>query len=106
MKAASPFAAIYAVVGGKVALAFGAVTFVLVFLIAALQVASRHALKEYVDDQLARVPWDVSVYQGVDFEAAPAMRAAIASVAMVDRVEDIHFLRSMVPATTVAYVDA
>lgn len=97
--------AVFRIVGRDVAFAFGAITFVLVLLIAALQVASRHALREYVDDQLARVPWDVSVYQGNDFESAPRMREAIAEVPGVARVEDIHFLRTMVPTTTVGYVD-
>src|SRR6266852_19784 len=98
-------AALFAIVGRRVALSFGAVTFVLVFLIAALQVASRHALKAYVEDQMARVPWDVSVYQGTDFDSAPATREAIAKVPGVVEAEDLFFLRTMVPTTTVAYVD-
>ena len=84
---------------------FGGVTFVLVFLIAALQVASRHALEDYVEDQLARLPWDLSVYQGTDLPSAAAMRDALARVDGIARVEDLHFLRTMVPTTTVGYVD-
>ncbi|MEP7068539.1 MAG: FtsX-like permease family protein [Usitatibacter sp.] len=98
-------AALFAIVGRRVAFAFGAVTFVLVFLIAALQVSSRHALKSYVEDQLARVPWDLSVYQANDFESAPAMREAIGKVAGIAATADLYFLRTMMPAATVGYVD-
>lgn len=97
--------ALFPIVGARVAASFGLVTFVLVFLIAALQVASRHALKSYVEDQLARVPWDLSPYQGTDFESAGAMREAIAKVAGVAETQDLYFLRTMMPASTVGYVD-
>ncbi len=98
-------AALLRIVARGLAPAFGGVTLVLVLLIAALQVASRHALKDYVEDQLARVPWDISVYQGSDFGSAGAMREAIARVDGVTQVEDLYFLRAMVPTTTVGYVD-
>src|SRR6266851_1236366 len=98
-------ATLFAIVGRRVALSFGAVTFVLVFLIAALQVASRYALKEYIEDQMARVPWDVSLYQGTDLESAAEMRTAIAKVRGVVEAQDLFFLRTMVPTTTVGYVD-
>jgi len=77
----------------------------LVFLIAALQVTSRYALKDYVEDQLARVPWDISLYQSTDFDSAAAMREAIAAVPGVGEVQGIHFLRTMVPKTTLGYID-
>ena len=102
---AGRLAVLLRIVARGVAPGFGGVTFVLVFLIAALQVASRHALKDYVEDQLARVPWDLSVYQSTDLPSAGAMRAAIARVDGVASVEDLHFLRTMVPTTTVGYVD-
>lgn len=98
-------AMLFPIVGRRVAISFGAVAFVLVSLIAALQVASRHALKDYVEDQMARIPWDLAIYQATDFASAGAMREAISRVEGVAATEDLHFLRAMVPATTVGYVD-
>lgn len=105
MRARSAGAAVFAITGGRIAGAFGAIVFVLVFLIAALQVASRQALHDYVEDQLARLPWDVSVYQPNDLASAQATREAIARVDGVREVAELHFLRTMVPTTTVGYVD-
>jgi hypothetical protein len=38
--------------------------------LAAVNVTSRHAMQRYVDDQVTRVPWDVSVYQTADVPQA------------------------------------
>ena len=45
-------------------------TFLIVFLLAAVTVTSRHAMQRYVDDQVERVPWDLSVYQTADVPLA------------------------------------
>ena len=105
MMAGGRGAALFRIVGRRVALSLGGVTLVLVALIAALQVASRGALKDYVEDQMARVPWDISVYQGSEFDRAGAVREAIAALPGVAEVQAIHFLRTMVPKTTLARID-
>ena len=98
------------VLGRRPMIAFGAVTFVIVFLLAFIQVASRYALKQYAEDQLARVPWDMNVYQNNEAPRAPAMRAQLASVAGVSDVESLFFLRTqfmgtVVESTTTAFID-
>ncbi len=77
----------------------------LVFLLCSVQVASRYALKQYVEDQLSRVPWDFSLYQTSDVALAEQTRQRIAQIEHVTDTQDIFFLRTSVPASTVAYVD-
>jgi len=98
-------APLFRIVGRRVAWSFGGVVFVLVFLMAALQVASRNALREYVGDQLARVPWDLALYQSSELGGAAAVREAVARVPGVREVEGLFFLRTMVPTATVGYID-
>src|SRR6266849_4001715 len=93
------------ILGRRVIVAFGAVTLVIVFLLAATQIASRYALKQYVEDQLARVPWDISIYQTSDLPLTEEVRRKIARVNDVTETQNIFFLRTAVPTTTLAYID-
>ncbi len=93
------------ILGRRAFLAFGAVTLVVVFLLAAIQVASRYALKQYVEDQLARVPWDISVYQTSDLPLVEAVRQKIANLERITETRNIFFLRTAVPTSTLAYID-
>jgi hypothetical protein len=99
------FRAVVRIQGRRPFLYFGAVSAVVVFVLAALQVASRYALKEYVEDQLARIAWDASVYQVSELPLAPEVARAIAGVRHVTETQTIFFLRTAVPATTVAHID-
>ncbi len=93
------------ILGRRAFVAFGAVTLVVVFLLAAIQVASRYALKQYVEDQLARVPWDISVYQTSDLPLVEAVRQKIANLERITETRNIFFLRTAVPTSTLAYID-
>ena len=93
------------ILGRRAFIAFAAVTLVVVFLLSAIQIASRYALKQYVEDQLARVSWDISMYQSSDLALAEQTRQQIAKVEHVTETQNIFFLRTSVPATTVAYID-
>ncbi|HEY5900317.1 MAG TPA: hypothetical protein VIV54_22315, partial [Burkholderiales bacterium] len=99
------FRAVARIQGRRPFLYFGAVTAVVVFLLAALQIASRYALKEYVEDQLARIAWDVSVYQVGELPLAPEVARALAGARHVRETQSIFFLRTAVPTTTVAHID-
>lgn len=62
--------------------------------LAAVSLTSRHALRQYVDDQLQRIPWDVAVYrQDAGGDIARLARAA-RRVPGVARVETLAFLRA------------
>lgn len=93
------------ILGRRAFLAFAAVTLVVVFLLSAIQVASRYALKQYVEDQLARISWDISVYQTNDLNLAEEAGKRIRQLPHVTETQNIIFLRTSVPATTLAYVD-
>jgi hypothetical protein len=93
------------ILGRRAFIAFAAVTLVVVFLLSAIQIASRYALKQYVEDQLSRVSWDISMYQSNDLALAEKTRRQIAQVKGVTETQNIFFLRTSVPATTVSYID-
>jgi hypothetical protein len=93
------------ILGRRTFVAFTCVTLVVVFLLSAIQIASRYALKQYVEDQLTRVSWDVSVYQPSDLAQAEKTRKQIAGIEHVTETQNIFFLRTSVPPTTVAYID-
>jgi hypothetical protein len=93
------------ILGRRAFIAFAAVTLVVVFLLSAIQIASRYALKQYVEDQLTRVSWDISVYQPSDLALAEQTRQQIAAIPHIVETQNIFFLRTSVPPTTVAYID-
>jgi hypothetical protein len=99
------FRAVARIQGRRPFVYFGAVTAVVVFLLAALQIASRTALKEYVEDQLARIAWDVSLYQVGELRLAPEVARTLAGTRHVSETQSIFFLRTAVPTTTVAHID-
>ena len=92
--------------GTRPAVFFGLVSFVVVALLAAVQVTSHYALKAYADDQLDRIPWDISIYQPskTGLPRTGEVRQRIAAQSGVTAVENIYFLRAAVP-TIRAYVD-
>lgn len=97
---------IFQIVGVRSSLFLGLVTAVVVFLLAILQVASRHALKDYADDQLGRIPWDISVYQSAEtgFGHTGTVAANLRGLPQVASTENLFFLRAAVP-TIRPYVD-
>lgn len=96
------------VVGRRPFLTFGLVTLLVGAMLATVNLTSRYAIKLYVDDQLARTPWDVVVYQ-----RAPAGRPLqliterIDSLQGIERLERVVFLRALFPegGEVVAEVD-
>jgi hypothetical protein len=74
-------------------------------LLSAIHVTSRNALRQYVEDQLSRVPWDMTVYQLTELDYATRVREAIRSLEDVRQVENLYFLRASLPPTSVPEVD-
>src|SRR5260221_11348724 len=100
------FVAVLRIQGRRAFLYFGAVTLAVVFLLAALQVASRYALKEYVEDQLGRIAWDISGYQVGELPMAAEVQRRIANGPQVTKRQSIFCLRTAGQTTTVRYVYA
>ena len=61
---------LFRILGRRVFLSFGLVTFLIVFLLSAVTVTSRYAMQRYVADQVDRMPWDLSVYQTAEVPLA------------------------------------
>ena len=78
-------------------MAFGLVTFLVGALLAAVNLTSRYALKRYVDDQLARIPWDLALYQKGPSGGDEALRDFVAPTPGVTEVESLAFLRARFP---------
>src|ERR1051325_5365177 len=93
------------ILGRRAALAFGVVTLLIAGLLAAINVASRHALKLYIEDQLSRLSWDVALYQTTEFAVSKEVTPRLRAVSGVDRVESLTFLRSKPPPEAALQVD-
>ncbi|HEY2942423.1 MAG TPA: hypothetical protein VGN09_08320, partial [Vicinamibacteria bacterium] len=85
------------ILGIRAFLTFGIVTFLVGALLAAVNVTSRYAIKRYVDDQLARIHWDMAVYQTEGYNASSELPRLIASTDGIRRVESMAFLRTNPP---------
>ena len=85
------------ILGHRTFLAFGLVTFLVGALLATVNLTSRYALKLYVDDQLARIPWDLAIYQRGGITGRDRLPAIVRQVDGITRVESLVFLRARFP---------
>ena len=98
-------ATLFRVVGKRVFQTFCLVSFLVVFLLAAVNVTSRHAMQLYVDDQVTRVPWDISVYQTADVPQAGEVHDNVAKTRGVAQAERLYFLRAIPPYSVMPIID-
>ena len=86
------------VIGRRPFVAFALVTFLVGALLATVNLTSRYAVKQYVDNQLRRTPWDIVLYQ----RAAPGQTLRlitdqVSTLQGIARVERVMFLRALFP---------
>lgn len=93
------------ILGRKSFLVFGLVTLLIVSILAAANIASRFAFKQYVEDQLKRINWDVSVYQSGSVDAIAEMSDALKGTAGIVQHRNLLFLRISTTSQDVAYID-
>jgi len=93
------------ILGRRAAVAFGIVTLLCAGLLASINLASRHALKRYIEDQLSRLSWDVALYQTTEFSLSEEVSPKLRAVAGVERVERLSFLRTKPPPEALLQVD-
>ncbi|HXG53255.1 MAG TPA: FtsX-like permease family protein [candidate division Zixibacteria bacterium] len=93
------------IVGKRAFVAFGVVTLLVSGLLAAINLASHHALKLYVEDQLSRLSWDIALYQTTDFSVSAEVAAELKEIGGIRRVESLTFLRSKPPPEAILIVD-
>jgi hypothetical protein len=86
-------------------MAFGIVTLLVAGLLAAIHLASHHALKLYVEDQLSRLSWDIALYQTSDFTISEEVGPKLRAIQGLTRVESLSFLRSKPPPEAILMVD-
>jgi len=86
-------------------MAFGIVTLLVAGLLAAIHLASHHALKLYVEDQLSRLSWDIALYQTSDFTISEEVGPRLRAIQGLTRVESLSFLRSKPPPEAILMVD-
>ena len=101
----SPARLLHSVLGRRPFAVFALVTGLIVFLLAAITVTSRHAMQRYVADQIARVPWDISVYQTAEIGLSAKLAETIAKVEGVTQTQRLYFLRTILPYTTKPEID-
>jgi FtsX-like permease family len=93
------------ILGKRAFLAFGIVTLLVAGLLAAIHLASHHALKFYVEDQLSRLSWDIALYQTSDFTISAEVAPKLREIQGVTRIESLSFLRSKPPPEVILMVD-
>ncbi len=93
------------ILGQRAFLAFGVVTLLTAGLLAAINLASRHALKLYIEDQLSRLQWDVALYQTSEFSLSKEISPKLGAIKGVERAESLTFLRTKPPPEAVLQVD-
>ena len=86
-----------AILGKRAFLSFGVVTFLVTALLATVNITSRYALKLYVEDQLERTPWDLSLFQKGGSGLGTNIPDRVRSVQGIKQVENLVFLRAMFP---------
>lgn len=84
---------------------FFLVTFLVVTILAAASIASRFALKQYVEEQLQRIHWDISAYQTGDLQATGRIGDALEETEGVVDHNELLFLRNSMTTEDIAYVD-
>jgi hypothetical protein len=84
---------------------FALVTFLIVSILASVNIASRFALKKYVEDQLSRINWDISAYQTGDVAAIPEVGAALENTDGISKHNNLLFLRNSMTTEDIAYID-
>ena len=96
---------LFSVLGKRPFAVFALVTGLIVFLLAAITVTSRHAMQRYVADQIERVPWDLSIYQTSEIPLGDRLNQAVAGVAGVKETQRLYFLRTIPPYSTKTMID-
>jgi hypothetical protein len=74
------------ILGMRAFVAFGIVTLLVAGLLAAINLASHHALKLYIEDQLSRLSWDIALYQTTDFSISAEVSPELRKINGVQRV--------------------
>ena len=85
------------ILGRRAFISFGLVTFLVSALLATVNLTSRYALKQYVEDQLSRIPWDLAIYQRGGITGRDKLPALVRKVPGVTKVESLVFLRARFP---------
>lgn len=76
-----------------------------VSILASVNVASRYALKKYVEDQLERIEWDISGYQSGDVGAIHEVAGALRNTDGISDHNSLLFLRNSMTSEDIAYID-
>ncbi len=105
MTGKSPHAVLFSILGRGPFVVFALVTGLVVFLLAAITVTSRHAMQRYVADQIQRVPWDLSIYQTSEIPLGERLNQAVAGVAGVMETQRLYFLRTIPAYSTRPMID-
>lgn len=85
------------ILGRRCFYSFSLITLLIVGILGATYITSRHALKIYTEDQLTRLPYDIAVYQSVEIPDAEKMSQKITPIEGVKAVNHFAFLRLTPP---------
>jgi hypothetical protein len=78
-------------------ISFGLVALLVGALLASIHLTSRYALKRYVEYQLARIPWDIALYQKGPSGGDEKLRDFVRATPGVTEVASLAFMRARFP---------
>ncbi len=93
------------VLGRRSFYSFSLITFLIVAILGATYITSRHALKIYTEDQLRRLSYDITVYQSVEIPDGEKISQSIAPIPGVNAVHHFAFFRLCPPMGMRAELD-
>ncbi|MGH9200025.1 MAG: FtsX-like permease family protein, partial [Vicinamibacterales bacterium] len=88
---------LFQILGRRALLTFGLVACLVGGVLASIHLTSRYALKQYVEYQLDRIPWDVALYQKGPTGGVDSLRAFVEQTPGITRVASLAFLRARFP---------
>ncbi|MBI4454981.1 MAG: ABC transporter permease [Acidobacteria bacterium] len=80
---------LFRLLGGKALLAFALTSLSILLILTATNVSSQHGLKQYVEEQVGKLPWDITIYQQDNLGAWKQLRDQLRSLRHVKQVESL-----------------
>jgi len=91
-----------AVIGKRAFYNFFLVTLLAGGILAATNIVSKYAVKDYADDQLEHLPWDSTIFQSGNLPSFGQIQTSVSRIQGVSQVENIGLLRvQLIPQTPI-----
>ena len=80
---------LFRLLGGKALVSFALTSLIILFILVAVNVTSQHGLKQYGEEQVGKVPWDITIFQQDNLQAWRQLRERLNALEHLERVENL-----------------